>query len=248
MFSFLGFIPLDDSFLKALAFLFIPLIVHDVQQSEPFMNLLKFWAGPITVCVLTFVVMREDLESLDYAGVGNKNAKLYKKLVISTAVAVLIGFVVLYPTSSTHWAFLGLVLAASSYVWMLCEYVFGENFSGDRTAYSKNLHQFKTKERKQLMYVCAALVLLMNDWSATVRSFSDGTIWYRLLWNTVHYMGLPIYAIWNNVMACILADQQHVFRWKYFIDWDSSLAKQFVYFYGSAVLITLYAPYWQGNH
>ncbi len=195
------------------------------------MNALKSWFGIASCIVLNILVAAENYGTIE-GNANRRNLALFKKLATLSTVAVLVGFIAFYPHSSTHFAFLGIFVGTTSYAFAL----------------HNHARSGRTKEDYILSLICTVLVLLMNDWTVVYKSIRDGTIFYRLFWNTMHYLLFLSYAIWNNILACILDAHTKTFEWKFIIAWQKEVVETLAFFYGGVVFATLYAPSWQGNH
>jgi hypothetical protein len=210
--------------------LFVPLIVHDVIYSEWFMNFLNYWFGTVAYSALLIL-----LPYANAASPHHTNYPLYRGLVAFTIIASVIVFFLAFPHSADHFGFITIFMAAFVYGYFAANYFFEIKFSNRKLA-------FKDPKTVPLLALVVALVIFMNDYTMVYQSIIDGTIFYRLFWNTIHWAIFAFYFIWNNVM--LLALYRPTFSWRFFITWEREAIKFLFLFYVAAVFVTLYAPYW----
>jgi hypothetical protein len=226
--KYFGFVPLDSHFLEVLAFIFVPLIVHDVLNSA-FLSVVKTWFGPgvfLLTCVLNFIIVNDFLSGRRFTG-------SYR----TVSMILIVGYVVLsalaYPYSLTYHSAVGMMGFTFVYVVLVYEYTIRWGVKLDT-------------KRAMPAIIAVLLVLTMNDWKVTVDSIKNGVIWFRLFDNTVCYAIMCLHFIVLNSLSHLGGSRG--WEWRYLVDWDKSAVKMLVKSYSIVVFISLYGPTWPGNH
>eukprot|EP00029_Vermamoeba_vermiformis_P008324 TRINITY_DN3859_c0_g1_i1.p1 TRINITY_DN3859_c0_g1~~TRINITY_DN3859_c0_g1_i1.p1 ORF type:complete len:466 (+),score=49.43 TRINITY_DN3859_c0_g1_i1:64-1461(+) len=226
--KYFGFVPLSAEFLQVLAFIFLPLIIHDLLNSA-FLSTLKLWFGPL-IFIGTFVM--NVIVVLDFKR-GNDGNVLYKRAAIVLWTGLVVLSLVTYPYSSTYYAAMGMMVLTCIYVVLIYEYTF---------SWSSKL----TLRRAAPALIALALVITANDWKHAVDSIRNGAILFRWFDNTVCYAILCINFIALNCFSRF-GGSRH-WKWSYLVDWDRPAVQMLIRSYAVVVFITLYAPTWKGNH
>lgn len=205
------------------------------------MKFLNRWFGIAAFLLLASAIFQTNFNMR--RGNAPQINKTWVRLNSATALITLFGFIALWPHSADHFAFVALIIATFFYGVLVSNQFLAR--VEDKTTKRTSI-QFSNRRMAPLFALILALALSIIDYSLVYKSILDGTLFHRLSWNTLHYVLLTVYCIWNNAMLVGYYEQPpgSGFKLRHLIAWDRLGVKMVLYTYIATIYATLCAPYW----